>query len=115
MRNFPIMRFMLAALALLAAGCVSEYTGSSTIVGEQLVLPEVSDSSDNVSLRVYENIKGARVWTAKDSSVSIAYTNSYTNTYFGIVDTKDTMILNVTITPCESGEEDEGETKQAKE
>ena len=90
-----------ALAAALLAGCSSEYTGSRTVVGEQSALPELSDSSDSVSLRVYESVKGAKVWTAKDCNVTIAYTNAYTNTYFGIVESRDYMTLNVEIEPCE--------------
>ena len=94
---------MLGAIlaAVLLAGCTSEYTGSRTVVGEQVALPELSDSSDSVSLRVYESVKGAKVWTAKDCNVEIAYTNAYTNSYFGIFEMRDYMTLSVKIEPCE--------------
>lgn len=91
-----------AMLAALLAGCTHpEYTGSRTVVGEQTALPELSDSSDSVSLRVYESVKGAKVWTAKDCNVTIAYTNACTNTYFGILESRDFMTLSVEIEPCE--------------
>ena len=97
--------FLLGFLALtsLLAGCVNPNTGTSTIIGEQLALPEISDATDNISVRVYESIKGARVWTAKDSVVSVEYANAYTNCYFGIVETRDTMKLKVKVEPCEVG------------
>ena len=114
-RLSPLERFcagaaLLLALAFLLAfaacltGCVNPNTGTSTIIGEQLALPEVSDATDNISVRVYESIKGARVWTAKDSVVSVEYANAYTNCYFGIVETRDTMKLKVKVEPCEVGE-----------
>lgn len=96
--------------AALLAGCMSEYTGSRTIVGEQTALPELSDSSDSVSLRVYESVKGAKVWTAKDCNVKICYTNAYTNTYFGIVESRDMMTLSVKIEPCEVTPSEDGVT-----
>lgn len=97
--------------AALLAGCTSpEYTGSRTIVGEQTALPELSDSSDSVSLRVYESVKGAKVWTAKDCNVRIAYTNAYTNTYFGILESRDYMTLTVEIEPCEVAPLEDGAT-----
>ena len=97
--------FLLGFLALtsLLAGCANPNTGTSTIIGEQLALPEISDATDNISVRVYESIKGARVWTAKDSVVSVEYANAYTNCYFGIVETRDTMKLKVKVEPCEVG------------
>ncbi len=94
------LAFLLAFAACLS-GCVNPNTGTSTIIGEQLALPEVSDATDNISVRVYESIKGARVWTAKDSVVSVEYANTYTNSYFGIVETRDTMKLKVKVEPCE--------------
>ena len=100
LRNSRGMLGAILATAFLA-GCASEYTGSRTVVGEQTALPELSDSSDSVSLRVYESVKGAKVWTAKDCNVHIAYTNAYTNTYFGILESRDYMTLSVKIEPCD--------------
>ena len=97
--------------AALLAGCrSSECTGSRTVVGEQFALPELSDSSDSVSLRVYESVKGAKVWTAKDCNVRIAYTNAYTNTYFGVFESRDYMTLTVEIEPCEVAPPEDGTT-----
>jgi len=87
------------AVGIVCGGCMSENTGSSTVVGEQIVLPEITDSSDNIGVRVFEDIKGARVWTAKDSKVTIRYANSYTNNYFGIAETRCNMALDVDIEP----------------
>ena len=97
------LAFLLAFAACLS-GCANPNTATSTIIGEQLALPEISDATDNISVRVYESIKGARVWTAKDSVVSVEYANTYTNSYFGIVETRDTMQLKVKVEPCEVGE-----------
>ena len=88
--------------ALLLGGCTNPNTGSRTVVGDHMALPELSDSADSVSLRVYESVKGAKVWTAKDCNVVINYTNAYTNTYFGVVESRDSMTLSVEIEPCES-------------
>ena len=91
-----------AAIAVFVCGCTTgEYTGSRTIVGEQDSLPELSDSGDTVTVKVYESVKGAKVWTAKDCNVKIAYTNAYTNTYFGVLDRRNYMTLAVEIEPCE--------------
>lgn len=105
---------LVAALAaVVLAGCAStKYTGSRTIVGEQTALPELSDSSDNISLRVYESVRGAKVWTAKDCNVHIAYTNAYTNTYFGILGIRNYMTLNVKIEPCEVSPQEDGEDEK---
>ena len=89
-------------LASLVCGCVNPNTGTCTVIGEQMALPEITDSSDSIAVRVYESIKGARVWTAKDSVVSVEYANAYTNTYFGIVEMRDSMKLKVKVEPCET-------------
>lgn len=99
--------------AALLAGCASEYTGSRTVVGEQMALPELSDSSDSVSLRVYESVKGAKVWTAKDCNVYITYTNAYTNSYFGILESRDHMTLKVKIEPTEVAPQEDSTTTPA--
>jgi hypothetical protein len=93
------MRQLLILSALLLSGCISEYSGSTTTVGEEIAWPEIANGSDTVKVRVFQSIKGARVWTAKDSNVSIEYQNSYTNTYFGMVSLSDYMKLKVDIGP----------------
>lgn len=92
-------RLIAIALVALCCGCITEYTGSRTVVGEQMAFPEVSNLSDSITLRIYESVKGAKVWTAKDSKVTINYSNSYTNSYFGICETRDSMKLDVIIKP----------------
>ena len=96
----------LALVGALLGGCVNPNTGSSTIVGEQMILPEITDSSDNIAVRVWEDIKGARVWTAKDSRVTISYSNCYTNSYLGCVTTRDAMSLAVEIEPLSVAADD---------
>ena len=91
--------FAFFCICAVLVGCTTKYTGSRTLVGEQLAMPELSDSADTVSLRVYESVKGAKVWTAKDSRVSIKYANAYTNNYFGLVESQNNMKLDVLIEP----------------
>lgn len=98
-------------LFILLSGCISEHSGSTTTVGEEIAWPEVSDSSDTVKIRVFQSIKGARVWTAKDSKVTIKYHNAYTNSYFGVVTLRDNMKLDVEIEPLLT----ETETEKASE
>lgn len=95
--------FLTAMLALMSlfGGCMNPNTGTCTVIGEQMALPEITDSSDSIAVRVYESIKGARVWTAKNSVVSVVYENAYTNSYFGIVEMRDSMKLRVKVEPCE--------------
>lgn len=101
-------KIVAVALALTMSGCISANSGSRTVVGEQMALPEISDSSDSVSVRVYESVKGAKVWTAKNCKVTINYKNDYHNVYFGAFDFTDTMNLSVCVEPdAENTEETE--------
>lgn len=94
------MKCWLAVVAAcLFAGCVNSNTGSRTVVGEQMSLPEVTDSTDSLAVRIYESVKGAKVWTAKDSEVTVTYACASTNSYFGIVRTESAMNLEVTVEP----------------
>ena len=86
------------ALAASVCGCYSN-TGSSTAVGDITALPEISDSADNINVKVYYSMTGARVWTAKDSLVKITYQNDYTNTYCGVIETRGNQRLGVEIEP----------------
>lgn len=87
---------VVCTIALLC-GCKS--TGSRIVVGEQYILPEVSDAADNFSAKFYEDIKGASVWTCRDSEVRVDYFCAYTNTYLGVFHTQSEMRLGVTVTP----------------
>ena len=93
------------ALAASVCGCYSN-TGSSTAVGDITALPEISDSADNVNVKVYYSMTGARVWTAKDSLVKITYQNDYTNSYCGVIETRGNQRLGVEIEPLADGATD---------
>lgn len=108
--GFAVLALVALALAfvILCGGCAN--TGSRVVVGEQCALPEVSDAADNFSARIYEDIKGASVWTRKDSEVRVAYRCAYTNSYFGILHTQSDMQLDVTVTPLAEQGKDDGTT-----
>lgn len=89
---------IIAAAALLA-GCISENLGSKTIVGNHYALPKLSNESSNTEFEVYESTEGALIVTRRDSKVTIDFSNSYTNTIFGIWDKSGTMKLSVGIEP----------------
>lgn len=95
---------LLAALAGVG-GC--KQTGVSLVVGEQMLLPEITDAGDNLAIRLYEDVKGARVWSAKNSIVRTEYTCVTTNNYFGLVSTQGEMTLKVDVEPCETDESED--------
>lgn len=95
-----ISTLLTLGLALVAGCTTPEYTGSRTVVGEEIAWPEISDDSGLIKVRVFQSIKGAKVWTAKDSRVIAKYHNTYTNSYFfNTVVLKDTMTLELEIEP----------------
>lgn len=99
---------VLALLASIALLCGCRNTGVSLVVGEQMLLPEISDAGDNLSVRLYEDVKGARIWSAKNSIVRAEYSCATTNNYFGIVATQSAMKLDVAVEPCEMEKPEDG-------
>lgn len=93
---------LIAAAALCCAylcGCMSENMGSKTIVGNHYALPKLSNEASNTEFEVYESTEGAVIATRRDSKVTIGFSNSYTNSIFGIWDKSGTMTLTVDIEP----------------
>lgn len=95
-----------AAAALALAGCHTEFTGATVTVGEQMALPQITDTTDSIAVNIYESVKGAKIYSRKDSLITITYRNVYTNEYFGIVTTREYMDLSVKIEPLDCGPED---------
>ena len=96
MRRFFIVMASLW-LASPLTGCLS--TGTELAVGENWILPELTTASGEYSIKLYEDIKGARIWARKDSEITVEYRCAYTNSYCGIVDTQSDMALTVRVTP----------------
>lgn len=95
----------IVCVALALCGCYTKNAGSYTVVGEHTMLPELSDAGDNIAVRIYQSVEGAKVWTAKNSIVKIRYDNSYTNTYAGVIEKIGKMGLEVEINPVENDSE----------
>ena len=87
---------LLAAIALLC-GCVN--TGVSLIVGERTIWPEISDSGDNLGVKLYEDVKGARLWVRQNCRVDVQYKCATTNEYFGIMTTRSNMDVTAKVLP----------------
>ena len=106
------MPFCLLALTMLFSGCVSQNTGSSIAVGDITSLPEIQDAADSISIKVLLMMTGAKVWTAKDSLVTVNYTNTYTNNYCGIIERKGKQDLIVRVEPLETANTSEDGEKE---
>lgn len=95
--------------AALLCGCKS--TGVYANVGDVSAPVEISDSSDTINVRALFSLTGAKVWSAKDSRVKIAYTNCYTNVYFGVIDRRGIQGFGVEVNPTVDEAEEEGAEK----
>ena len=82
------------------SGC-TQYKAGGTIVtiGEEVMLPEIAEPGSGLSLRLYESIHGARIWSRENNRTDVVYTNSYSTSYFGIVSKEDNTVLSVNVTP----------------
>lgn len=100
--------FAVIAASSLFGGCVNPNTGVSAAAGDITTLPEISDASDNINIKVLYMMTGARVWTAKNAIVKMEYENAYTNRYFGIIETQDRQKMKVVVEPCEAQQPSDG-------
>ena len=87
------------SLVVLCSGCKNQNTGSAIKVGDITSLPEISDASDNITMKVLLMMTGASIWTAKDSLVKVGYVNCYTNWYCGIIERRGMQNLTVEVEP----------------
>lgn len=105
--GFAILALVALALAfvILCGGCRN--TGTYAVVGDLDAPVDISDASDTINVRALFSLRGAKVWSAKDSRVVMNYTNNYTNAYlFGMVETKGRQDFGVKVIPTT----DEAET-----
>ena len=99
---------LLVAVAIALAGCRN--TGTYAVVGDVVSPVDISDGSDTVKVRALFALTGAKVWCARDSKVKMTYTNVYTNSYIGIVDTQGVQNFKVETEPLDvSGTSDSSE------
>lgn len=106
-----LMTFLIGLIAIgifsMIAGC-TQYKSGGTIVtiGEEVMLPEVTEPESGLSLRLYESIHGARIWSRENNRTDVVYTNHYTTSYFGIVSKEDNTVLSVTVLPHNESRQD---------
>lgn len=95
---------IVAVFASLITGCKSFYqnAGSRTRVGNLSTPIEFSAPSDSFTIKAMFDMNGADVYTAKDTTVWVSYENSYTNSYFGIIERTGVQALEVELTPSEN-------------
>ena len=104
--GFAVVLILAAAIAFLTGGCRN--TGTYAVVGDVASPVDISDGSDTVKVRALFALTGAKVWCARDSKVKMTYTNVYTNSYIGIVDTQGVQNFKVETEPLEVSGENAG-------
>lgn len=110
--SFGLLLLCLLTITSLLAGCVSQNTGSSIAVGDITSLPEIQDAADSISVKVLLMMTGAKVWTAKDSLVTVEYANTYTNNYLGIIERKGRQDLSVRVEPLATNDKSDEDVKE---
>ena len=98
----------LFAFVWLVGGCRD--TGTYAVVGDVSAPVDISDASDTYTLRALFTMKGAKAWSARNSRTKVTYTNCYTNSYLGMVDTQGVQQFEVEVEPTV----DEAENTEAK-
>lgn len=105
--KFARVIVMVAALFMGVAlsGCGG--TGVSLLVGERSTYPDITYTSENLSLKLYEDVKGASLWAHENTRVFTSYRCTTTNEYFGIIKTQSNMKLNVKVVPTTEAVDEE--------
>ena len=100
-----------ALLALMLVGCRN--TGTYAVVGELDAPVDISDGSDTLNIRALFSLTGAKVWSARDTRVTMTYTNCYTNAYlFGMVEKRGRQDFGVEVDPTVDEAEDNRDNRQ---
>lgn len=104
-----------AAIACTFCGCAfNEDSGASVTVGEVFNLPEITTPSGEFKIRIFQDVNGAHIWTAKDSRVTVKFHTVTTNDYT-IARTGANTKLDVVVEPTETASNAEGEKTPADE
>lgn len=96
------MKKLIAVVVCAAALCgchFYENSGSKMDVGDTTILPRVESADGNFAIDVYTSLRGARVWTAKDSKVRTEYHCDSKSSTFGIFSSTNHMDLIVEVEP----------------
>lgn len=96
------MLFVLACI-LACCGCKAFYENAGAYVrtGSVTAPIEISEPTSSVNVRALYAMDGIDFYAAKNCRVKMWYTNDYTNTYFGVVETRGRQSSEVEIEPTE--------------
>ena len=95
----------IAAACIFCGGCRSFYenAGAHVRTGSITAPIEVSEPTSSINVRALYAMDGIDFYAAKNCNVKMWYTNDYTNTYFGIVETQGRQSSRVEIEPTADG------------
>ena len=101
-----IMLFVMACV-FACTGCKSFYenAGAHVRTGSVTAPIEISEPTSSVNVRALYAMDGIDFYAAKNCRVKMWYTNDYTNTYFGVVETRGRQSSEVEIEPTEDSTE----------
>lgn len=93
------------ASAAILAGCASIYdnAGAKVRMGSVLAPIEISEPTSSVKARALYSLDGIDFYAAKGCIASMSYTNAYTNSYFGVIETTGVQSGEISIQPTEVG------------
>ena len=96
---------------VMCAGCHAFYenAGAHVRTGSITAPIEVSEPTSSINVRALYAMDGIDFYAAKNCNVKMWYTNDYTNTYFGIVETRGRQSSRVEIEPTETTSSGEAE------
>lgn len=99
------------AVCLCATGCKSFYENAGVHVrtGSVMAPIELSEPTSSVNVRALYTMDGIDMYAAKNCVVKMSYTNVYTNTYLGIVNTHGKQSSHVEIEPTMDNSEPGGD------
>ena len=90
-------------LMVFLCGCLSENDGLRVTIGENQILPQMSTLDGEMSINVYESVKGMNLLSRKDCLVDFEYSEVHTNSFFGVVETRGHMIVKGRVEPLQVG------------
>ena len=98
-------RWVLSALCLVlvawCAGCI--YKGAKVTEGTDLAIGLTIPQADGAAqLDVLNYLSGFRLGVAENAALTVKYTCSETNSYFGCITTRTLKTIDATVEPCET-------------
>ena len=101
MIRISLHQIEIAAILSIITGCKAFYenAGMNVRLGSVTAPIELSEPTSSINLRALYSMDGIDFYAAKNCTVHMDYRNSYTNTYFCIVDRIGTQEGHIIVDP----------------